>query len=250
MDKSSKIAKVIRSIAINMVDIKNVCEIVKQGCGADLESNDYTISTNVYDGSVFQVDSVYTELVVKSDKKNITRKAHKSEGGYEEKRVRVYKLSLLSWDEETKSFPKISSSPFIIRQKIIDFKKMYKYEVDTLNQILKSEYATPKQKEQIRQYLPVFQELFKIEPFPAFYDEKYGFLVKRNINFTRIVDTSTADPKVAYENEIQNNVDIVKKSNKSKEEFKEEVIAEALHPKRVEYLIEKFGIEDGMSGFD
>ena len=259
--------KAIRELSIRMVDIANVCDVVKKGYGGDLEMDDYVISTGLYDGSVFQVvrevkrdsrgrekvgefiENPYTENVVKSEKLNITRKANKDENGWDEKRVKVYKLSLISWSERTQTFPRISH-PIVFRQKIIDFKQEYQWEMNTINRILNDEKTTKSQKDDAKKYMLLFDELLKIEPFSAFYDDKYGFLVKREINFTPIVIGKSMSAKNYYDEEIESNRKMIMESNKSKEEFKEQVIAGALHPDRVEYLINKYGIEEGMSTFD
>jgi hypothetical protein len=179
----------------------------------------------------------------------MTRKSNRDEEGWDEKRIKMYKLSTIGWNESTNSFP-IVSYPIVFRQQIVDFKKKYASEYRYTNLILDSQWATKEDKETANMYISILEELFKIEPFPAYYDEKYGFLVKRRIEFHRIVwDTSTS-PIISFKEEVTRNEELIKKSNKHKEDFKQEVIAEALHPDRVEYLINKHGIEEGMSTFD
>jgi transposase-like protein len=58
------------------------------------------------------------------------------------------------------------------------------------------------------------------------------------------------NPLYIYAREVADNVKLIKESTKHTEDFKQQVIAEALHPDRVEYLINKHGIEDGMSTYD
>jgi hypothetical protein len=266
-NKSTDLKKAIRELAIRMVDIKHLCDVVKQGFGDDLNYEDYAVSTSFYDGGIFKVakmkkltsrgrdtgefiENPYTENVVKSDKMNITRKSNGDEDGWDEKRIKMFKLSMIGWCDTTNSYPIISSNPIVFRQQIVDFKFKYRWEMETINRILNSDTTTKAEKDEAESMLPLFQELFKIEPFPAYYDEKYGFLIKRKIQFTRIVLDMPEGAKSIYSREVANNEAVIKTSNKHKEDFKQEVIAEALHPDRVEYLINKHGIEDGMSTYD
>jgi len=133
---------------------------------------------------------------------------------------------------------------------MVDFKSQYAYDLTRINNILNSDVATKEQKENAEGWLPLIEELIKIEPFPAYYDEKYGFLVKRKVSFNRIVMDMPQNPLYIYAREVADNVKLIKESTKHTEDFKQQVIAEALHPDRVEYLINKHGIEDGMSTYD
>jgi hypothetical protein len=262
---STDLKKTIRELAIRMVDVKHLMGVVKQGMGADLQYDDYAVSTSFYDGGIFQVakqkkvnsrgrdtgefiENPYTENVVKSSKMNITRKSN-GEEGWDEKRIKMYKLSLIGWCDSSNSYP-IVSQPIVFRQQIVDFKKKYEWEFNHANYIINSERASKSQKEEAQNMLPLFEELFKIDPFPAYYDEKYGFLVKRQVRFTRIVMEMPISATSTYAQEVAKHVEEIEQSTKHKEEFKQEVIAGALHPDRVEYLINKHGIEDGMSTFD
>jgi hypothetical protein len=251
-----------------MIDIKHLTHIIKQGYGADLQYEDYAITSRYYDGSVFQVvkqnkvnsrgremaelvENPYSEFVRQCDKLDMTKKTHKDdEDGWEEKRIKVYKLSLTSWNDATNKFPVISS-PIIFREKIIDFKKIYKWEYEAVKSIANSPKTSQRQKDENATLLPFLEELFNIEPFSAFYDDKYGFLLKRKINFVRIVEVEESGSAMGtIMTEVKKNEEMIKGSYKSQPEFKRDVITEAIHPKRVDYLIEKHGIEEGMATFD
>ena len=255
--------KTIRKLAENMTDILYIAKIAREGLGGDLAMNDYAITTHAYDGSVFQVDmscgrngaiepNPYTARVVKSEKLNITKRASDADDtAWDEKRIRVNKLSLISWDSNAQKFPIISSNKIMFREQEIDFKNEYRQDRLNAVMVLGAQWANDMEKDNAKECIRVLDELMTIPPFKAFYDSKYGFLVKRKINFTRIVEPfKELIPAKLVEDEINKTEQIILASAKSQPEFKRDVIAEAVHPKRIDYLINKHGIEEGMAMFD
>lgn len=255
--------KTIRKLAENMTDTHYLARIVREGLGGDLAMNDYAITTHAYDGCVFQVDmscgrnggiqpNPYTARVVKSEKLSITKRASDDdETAWEEKRIRVNKLSLISWDSRSQKFPIISNNRIMFREQEIDFKTIYRQDRADAVMVRDSYRSNDMERASAKSSIAVLDELMAIPPFKAFYDSKYGFLVKRKINFTRIVEPfKTLSPHTLIEDEINKNEQTILASAKSQPEFKRDVIAEAVNPKRIDYLINAHGIEEGMAMFD
>jgi hypothetical protein len=273
------LAKAFKEHATAMVDIKHLYETIKNDLATDVKVGDYVISTTLYDSSVFVVDPLYKEkprqrtivengnrrierftekvempnpyeeIVVKRDATEdaLTIKANGDEdGSHSEMRIKVKKLSLLSWDESTQSYPR-QSIDIIFRQRTINFAEKYVGYKDFYEAVEKSDkdYYT-RHKEQIAENLRVINLLMAIPPFLAFYDKKYGVLVKRKLNVVRVVLPYTVIGERECVNKVveQNVETLVEQAHKKigdADSLKHAICVEKFKPERVEQAIEKAG---------
>lgn len=255
-----------------MIDVKHIYNIVKHKVGADIKGGDYVITTDTYDSSIFIVPekvvitkgnrrkilpNPYEAMVVKSDKKDITRRAtvNETDEATKEKRIKVRKLNLLGWDEETNTYPE-QSNDIIFRQRLIDFSEEYSYEIQYARRGIAEgvgQWRTAKMVEELRTSMAILDRLCAIPPFPAFYDHKYGFLVKRELKMTRLVfepiSQSARDATATAMAEKTNEIVATSAKRDGEMSFKEAIAAEAMKPNRVCAYLEKHG-EKGFEMFE
>jgi hypothetical protein len=259
--------KTFRQKATEMVELQHLTSVIGQGLNTDINIGDCVITTTTYDSSIFKCDKLmkgkkelpnpYTELVVK------TPVGHRTPGmsviagrgeknAFEEKRIKVRKVNLLSWDEEKNFYP-YSSQPIIFRQKNIEFRKEYERDLNWWRTNQDSIYMTDEMKEEARGNILLLEKLVKIPPFLAYYDDKYGFLVKRDLMPTRIVFPHGISPFASSVKQVAEQViaDQVKQMEATAtarvpmtaDTFREAVLHEAMKPERIEKLVEKHGID-------
>jgi hypothetical protein len=196
----------------------------------------------------------YTERVIKPKKgesrMNLTVRAQKGkneeEEAYDELRLKVKKLCLLDWDEETQSYPR-QSVDIIFRQRNINFAELYaddiRYcEVSLQRGWLPNDDAVAFVKESLN----TLKTLASIPPFLAFCDRKYGFLIKRSLAINRIVMPYTKpDGKKSLEKVIQENIAVLEGQAQKKigdaVDLKEAICMEKYKPERVERAVKKAG---------
>lgn len=271
-----------------MVDVEHIAKTIREGMATDIETGDIVISTRYYDAGVFVADPIYEkverqrthrepdgtkwverweeqgkqlpnpypEVVKRNDPKSrsasLTIKCKKyEEGSQTEMRVKVKKLCLMRWDEETQSYPR-QSQDIIFRQKTMDFADEYENSLNYYTRILRDTeqraFMNPKQIEKAEQYKAVLERLIQVPPFACFYDEKYGFLVKRDLRMKKIVYTSAhinRDFEAPTEKAITQLTEDLEAHLKVREAsgFNNEIVEVAMNPARVESIVEKFGVD-------
>jgi len=264
MTDNKILLKAFHSFAERMVDVEHIYNIVKHKVGADIQKGDYVISTTTYDSSIFVVPELatitkggkrkplpnpYEQSVVKSEHLNLTRRAkgdEKDEAGIE-KRIKVRKLNLLGWDAENNTYP-IQSKEIIFRQREINFADEYAYAIEWARAQIAggvNEWRTATMLESVRKSLDILNHLARIPPFPAFYDLKYGFLVKRELNMARIVLEPVAQSaRDAADEALQSATnEIIRETEKRNDgiSFKEAIVAEAMKPSRMSAYLDRNG---------
>jgi len=263
MNANTKLKAKFRQYALGMLDTEHLSEMVRNNVGADIQKGDFVISTHLYDSSVFVVDPIfkrnsreespnpYEEKVVRSKTLNLSVRAKQDPNATTEMRIKVRKLCLLRWNAESKTYPHMSQE-IIFRQQLVDLKKKYTQEHAYTTDILRNRpsYIPADAYPQIEKNLLVLNHLRSIPPFLAFYDEKYGFLVKRRLAMAPIVleeDTST-QVSTMVEKAVKETTDDMDKHAenrvpKENTSFYEAILQKALHPDRVESIVKKHGID-------
>jgi hypothetical protein len=174
----------------------------------------------------------------------------------QEKRVKVRKLCLFRWNAETNSYPTMSGD-IIFRQKIMSFAdehgSMLRYYKTLLASPDRLAWLSEARVGEVRKYVEVLERLVAIPPFQCFWDDKYGFLVKREIRMSRIVYATTEMLAVergvegrvedAKKKVVEDFVEAMEKREAHDTSFKEAVVMEAMKPERVEKIVEKHGID-------
>jgi hypothetical protein len=253
--------------ATEMVELQHLTSVIGQGLNTDINIGDCVITTTTYDSSIFKCDKLmkgkkelpnpYTELVVKAPVGHRTPgmsiiAGRGEKDAFEEKRIKVRKVNLLDWDEKTNFYP-YSSKPIIFRQKNIDFRNEYQWDLNWWRTNQDSEYITQAMREEARGNILLLEKLVEIPPFLAYYDDKYGFLVKRDLMPTRIVFPHGICPFASAFKQVAEQViaDQVKQMETTAsvrvpmtaDTFREAVMMEAMKPERMEKLVEKHGID-------
>ena len=257
-----------KKIALYLIDITELCKTIRGDYGFDLNVGDYAVGTNTFEGSIFKVfprykpnskqpkelPNPYQENVVKSSAINITRRANKEDENIQvELRIQVCKINPMLWNETTQSYG-VCSSTILFRQKIIDFSKIYENIYNNINFIINlTTRFSNSNVEDAKTLKKLLEELMKVKPFPAFYDDKYGFLVKRQINQVQIVKlnpTTYISASTKLREAVEKNEEMIKDREEKLGDFRADIIAEAMKPERVEKLVNTFGIEAVMSSFE
>jgi hypothetical protein len=281
--------KTFREKATEMVELEYITSIIKEGLNTDIKIGDCVITTTTYDSSIFKCDKLtktknkkrwviqdgrrvqehydeeeelpnpYTERVV------LTSNAHRTPGmsvkgdgdeAYDEWRIKVRKVNLLGWDE-SKNFYPYSSQPIIFRQRNVDFRRDLEQSLRYWQDKARSNDAwiTEEMRQEAIRHIPIVQRLMEIPPFRAYYDHKYGFLVKRDLMPTRIVFPHGISPfgsATAMLNAHAKAVDVQVSQMEAvasvrvpmtADTFREAVLQEAMKPERMEKLVEKHGID-------
>ena len=259
--------KTFRQKATDMLELEHLISIIGQGLNTDIKIGDCVITTTTYDSSIFKCDKLfknkkelpnpYIEMVVKTPRNHRTPgmsviAGRNDEHAFEEKRIKVRKVNLLDWDEKTNFYP-YSSQPIIFRQKNIDFRHEYERDLNWWRNNQDDQYMTEAMKVEARKNIPVLEKLIQVPPFLAYYDDKYGFLVKRDLMPTRIVFPHGISPFASSVKEVVDRaVDVQVKQMETTasvrvpmtaDTFREAVMMEAMKPERMEQLVEKHGID-------
>jgi hypothetical protein len=264
---------------------------------ADIHTGDTVISTRYYDAGVFVCDPIYkkrerqettrdeqgnkhtrfweedgeeipqpyTETVRDNDDDSrcaslSVKCARGTAGSREEKRIKVKKLNLMGWDEERNSYPRMSGN-IIFRQRTLSFADTYRHSLDYFKGIAENRPAwmSDDQHENAVRYSRILSRLAEIPPFICFYDEKYGFLVKRAIQMTRIVYAPVVAPSISsavvvaqaqVEDKVKAFAEHIDRREATEVSFKEAVVMEAMKPDRVGVIVEKHGIDGVEQTFD
>lgn len=280
-----------------MVDVEHIAQTLLEGMDTDIQTGDIVISTNYYDGGMFIVPELkkprrrqetktnaqgnketdvwwedvvvpnpYEENVKDNDPNSrlaslSVRTKKDDPDARKEKRVKVRKLCLFRWDEETNSYPTISGD-IIFRQKLMSFADEHRFELNYYRTIVdmrerNEEIYGGERLVEARKHLELLERLVSIPPFQCFYDEKYGFLVKRKIRMNRIVcaENWTNTPFVSksihslINDEVKQEVKNFKEHLETREskdvEFKEDIVRTTFRPDRIEKILEKHG-QDGL----
>lgn len=283
--------KTFREKATEMVELEYITSIIRDGLNTDIKVGDCVITTTTYDSSIFKCDKLtktkykkrwvmrdgrrvqepyeeeeelpnpYTERVV------LTSNRHRTPGmsvkgsgeeAYDEWRIKVRKVNLLGWDERTNFYP-YSSQPIIFRQKNVDFRQDLEKSLRYWQHKATSNDAwiTEEMRQEAIRHIPIVQRLMEIPPFRAYFDHKYGFLVKRDLMPTRLVFPHGISPWGQVHAETMMNahaqaVDVQVSQMEAvasvrvpmtADTFREAVLQEAMKPERMEKLVEKHGID-------
>jgi hypothetical protein len=259
------------------LDLEGLAKTIEDGFQTDVKTGDFVITTEPYNAGVFAIDpcykqvhrrettkvdgvkrtrhwvedgelieNPYTEKVIVRTSGNGNTMSVKAENGRDEKRIKVRKLNLLGWDARTNSYPRMSA-PIIFRQKLLSFAEQYRHELGYFRQ--EREWMTQDQKDARIQRFELLTRLAAIPPFLCYYDEKYGFLLRRELNVRQIVMVSAPRHLSLYgeaqevRKEIEKEVKVFKDHIEKRGDIKEEVVAEAMKPSRVEVVLEKHGMD-------
>lgn len=259
------------------LDLNALAKTIEDGFQTDVKTGDYVITTDPYNAGVFAIDPIYkqihrqeitkvdgvkhtrhwiengelienpyTEKVILRRSRNGNTMSVKAENGTNERRIKVRKLNLLDWDATTNSYPRMSA-PIIFRQKLLSFANEYRHELEYFGE--EREWMTQEQKETRLQRCELLTQLVAIPPFLCYYDEKYGFLLRRELNVRQIVMVSAPRYLSLYggadvvKKEIEKEVKVFKDHIEKRGDIKEEVVMEAMKPSRVEGVLEKHGMD-------
>lgn len=297
MDNKAKalLIKEFSKQATAMVDVEHLARTIAEGMDTDIKTGDTLISTRYYDAGVFVVDPLYkvrerqettrdadgtkrtryweengeqianpyTETVRDNDADSrcasLSVKCAKGmAGAREEKRVKVKKLNLMGWNDEANSYPRMSGN-IIFRQMTMSFADTYRHTREFYATHIASRplWMSDEQYQGMVRSAGVLDRLAEIPPFVCFYDEKYGFLVKRAIRMSRIVYVPVVAPTLhegramgerAVEHKVAEFVAHVDRREAlavadGRAGFKELVVMEAMKPERVEAVLEKHGFD-------
>lgn len=287
-----------------MVDIDHLAQTITEGMDTDIKEGDTVISTNYYEGGMFIVPRLtiardrqettrtedggrqvrmwveevptanpYREWV--RDNREDSRCAslsvkckEGSAGAREEMRVKVRKLCLFRWCEATQSYP-TQSQDIIFRSRLMSFADEHRHQTAYFRRVLNDPalaHLGEARQEEARAKLRVLERLNAIPPFSCFYDDKYGFLVKRSIRPARIV-VAESHPVLSVERSVDGLVaqavavqvatleehldrrEALARAD-GRAEFKEQIVVEAMKPERVEALLVKHGDDAVERQFD
>lgn len=282
--------------AATMIDVEHIAQTVAEGMDTDIKIGDTVISTNYYEAGMFVVPQLYreaprqettrdehgrrqvrkwVELIptqnpwcewVKTNSKesrcaSLSIKCKATDAGArEEMRIKVRKLCLFRWDEAKQSYPEIGGD-ILFRSVRMSFAIAHRGELDYYRRAQTFAWLSEEKRQEARRYLAVLERLAAIPPFSCFYDEKYGFLIKRTIRPARIV-VAESYARLSVERsvgglvakEVEARVSEFEAHLDRREalavadgraEFKEQIVVEAMKPERVEALVTKHG-EDGV----
>jgi hypothetical protein len=287
-----------------MLEIEHLANTIREGMDTEINTGDIVISTRYYDAGVFVVDPLYkqvekqkthknadgtkwverwdedgeelpnpyTEIVKDNDEnsrsKSLSVKCKGGVGSREEKRVKVKKLCLMAWDSKKNQYPRQSGN-IIFREREVDFRLIYGYELEYFTRFIErpADYqgiANDGRLEEARKMKAILEQLVKVPSFRCFYDEKYGFLIKRVIRMTQVVfapasfglgskaGTDSLTTRIHMTSDIQTKIndDMKTKEDNFKAHiekrdlaFGEELVAVAMNPDRVESIVAKFGVD-------
>jgi hypothetical protein len=287
-----------------MLETEHLANTIREGMDTDINTGDVVISTRYYDAGVFVVDPLYKKRerqhtylepdgvrrtrfweedgaqipnpyieIVKDNEetsrsKSLSVKCKGGLGSREEKRVKVKKLCLMAWDSNKNQYPRQSGN-IIFREREVDFELIYRNELEYFTNFIEnpSNYqgiANSERLGEARKMKAVLEQLVKVPSFKCFYDEKYGFLIKRVIRMTQVIfapasfgfgskaGTDSFSTRIHMTGDIQTKIveDMKTKEDNFKAHlekrdlaFGEELIAVAMNPDRVEAIVEKFGVE-------
>lgn len=294
---NTDLIKTFTAHATEMLDIRHLHKVIQNGMETDIKKNDFVITTREYDSSIFACDPLfkhamrsrtevnehgvravrhyeektempnpYTERVVdtaQGSRVKMTVKADKADGtARDERRIKVRKLNLLSWDTEKNGYPR-QSEPIIFRQKMVDFSEEHAVRLRYYENLLagpRDAWLTPARVKEAEESAAILRHIVAIPPFLAYADGKYGFLVKRRLAMTRIVlndgwsGGSSEDVKDAAKKEIETNVaSMVARADARVPDgdisFRETIVKEAMKPERVETLVDKHGVDGAEASF-
>lgn len=292
---NADLIKTFHSHASAMLDVRHLHKTIQEGMETDIQKHDFVITTVVYDSSIFVCDPIYktkdrqttelnahgvrvvrhyteeeempnpyTERVVDTDKTSrvkMTVKAGKNADARDERRIKVRKLNLLSWDTDKNEYPR-QSEPIIFRQKMVSFSEFHQDRLRYFENLIATRpaWASPAWMKEAEDAVPLLRFLISIPPFLAYADAKYGFLVKRRLAMSRIVlnngwtGGSSDDTKNAAKKQIEDNVaEMVAKAEARVPtgdiSFREAVVKEAMKPERVETLVNKHGVDGAEASF-
>jgi hypothetical protein len=285
MDASTKtrLTNEFRKHATQMVDIEYIAKMMSDGMDTDIKQGDLVIGTNYYEQSLFRVADLkkhgvhyapgdeppnpYEEWVrdnADSRCSGIKVKAPKSDDSIKEMRVKVEKLNMLGWNERTQSFPKFpGSNNIIFRQVEKSFAEEHRsdlYYFERIKDEKPSKWLSAENIEYARVSWLTLSRLADIPPFVCYWNDKYGFLVKREVNMTPIILKSKAPSILKTTNivnevkkEAERQVGIMTAHLEKREtgsHFKEEIVMKSQHPDRMEALLETYGMEGMEATFD
>lgn len=259
------------------LDLDALAKTIEDGFQTDVKTGDFVITTDPYNAGVFAIDPIYkqrhrrettkvdgvkhtrhwledgdlienpyTEKVIVRTSGNGNTMSVKAGNGRDERRIKVRKLNLLGWDATTNSYPRMSA-PIIFRQKLLSFADHYRHELEYFR--VEREWMTQEQKDARIQRCELLTRLTAIPPFLCYYDEKYGFLLRRELNVRQIVMVSAPRNLSLYgeadvvKKEIEKEVKVFKDHFEKRGDIKEEVVMEAMKPSRVEVVLEKHGTD-------
>ena len=294
LNTTADLIKTFNGIATEMLDIQHLHKTIQEGMETDIQVGDFVITTQEYDSSIFVCDPLfkekarqetytnaagnrqvrhwverepmpnpYMERVVNTPKEarmKMTVKADKNSlDAHDERRIKVRKLNLLGWDADKGEYPR-QSIPIIFRQRMVDFRQQHGYNLEYYERILadRPAFVNDKMFEQAQQSAAILRRLVSIQPFLAYADDKYGFLVKRRLAMTRIVlsgggrpDNGAHHVEVVAHDQVKATVSQMMAGAEARVvagdiSFRESIVKEAMKPERVEALVEKHGI-DGMA---
>jgi hypothetical protein len=293
---NADLIKTFNAHATEMLDIRHLHKVIQDGMETDIQKHDFVITTKEYDSSIFVCDPLikqkarqrtelnehgvravrhyteeiemlnpYTERVVDTaldSRVKMTVKADKADTtARDERRVKVRKLNLLSWDEDKNEYPR-QSEPIIFRQKMVSFNDIHQHRLRYYENLIatRPEWVTPAWMREAEAAVPLLRHLISIPPFLAYADEKYGFLVKRRLAMSRIVlnhgwrGGATYDAKNEAKKQIETDVAVMVAKAEARVpdgdlSFRETVVKEAMKPERVETLVDKHGVDGAEASF-
>lgn len=285
----------------DLIETEHLAHTIRLGMETNIQKNDIVISTRYYDAGVFVADPVYkqkerqrtyknergvkqtdywtedgeelpnpyTELVEDNDResrcKSLSVKSRGGEGSREERRIKVKKLCLMAWDDEKNEYPR-QSGHIIFREKTLSFGDKYTNTLEYFREVMENQeryepILSGERMREMRRMIPILEHLVTIPPFPCFFDEKYGFLIKREIRMTKVVyapaefglGSKTGADWTAEEKLLGDPVKKVKEEIEKTEkdfadhierrpiEFGEELLMVAMNPDRIDGIVGKYG---------
>jgi len=293
---NADLIKTFNAHATAMLDIRHLHKVIQDGMETDIQKHDFVITTVEYDSSIFVCDPVfkekarqettydaagnrsvrhwiettetpnpYIERVVDTDKTSrvkMTVKADKADTtARDERRIKVRKLNLLSWNDEKNEYPR-QSEPIIFRQKMVSFNDLQRDRLRYYENIIttRPEWVSPAWMKEAEAAVPLLRHLISIPPFLAYADAKYGFLVKRRLAMSRIVlnhgwnGGSSEDTKREAVKQIETKVAEMVAQAEARVptgdiSFRETIVKEAMKPERVEVLVNKHGVDGAEASF-
>ena len=294
---NADLIKTFHAHATAMLDIRHLHKVIQDGMQTDIQKNDFVITTREYDSSIFVCDPLikhtmrsrtelnqhgvrvvvpyeentempnpYTERVVdtaRDSRVKMTVKADKADTtARDERRIKVRKLNLLSWDAEKNGYPR-QSEPIIFRQKMVDFSEEHMVRLRYYERLIanREHWVTDAWMKEAEESVAILRHIVGIPPFLAYADAKYGFLVKRRLAMSRIVltegwsgDYSSSPAKTAVKKEIETKVAyMVARADARIPDgdisFRETVVKEAMKPERVGTLVDKHGVDGAEASF-
>jgi hypothetical protein len=212
-----------------------------------------------------EMPNPYTERVVdtaRDSRVKMTIKADKADTtARDERRIKVRKLNLLSWDKEKNEYPR-QSEPIIFRQKMVDFSEEHMVRLRYYERLIanREHWVTDAWMKQAEEAVAILRHIVSIPPFLAYADAKYGFLVKRRLAMSRIVMNegwsggSSEDAKNEAKKQIETKVAyMVARADARVPDgdisFRETIVKEAMKPERVETLVDKHGVDGAEASF-